>query len=706
MEKKYTFWELLQQYDKIEIPIIQRDYAQGRENNEAKRIREKFVEDVLVNSVIESKKVELDFVYGALSNSKSLDFRTEEVFIPLDGQQRLTTLFLLHYFIALKEERLKENLDLFRRFTYETRPTAHNFILHLLEDFEIVDLRNIEEEIIDAPWYDDNWKLDSTISGFIKILSVFASNRGLVESENNLFEKLTKENSDLISFYFVHLEKFGMSEDLYIRMNARGKMLTNFENFKSEFFKIIKYDHELLEQFKEKIEYKWVESLWSYRLADSFVIDNPFMNYLQFITEMLYFKKGDFKDSDFIKDFLSFKVLNEIYSDKENLEFLVFSLDFLEDIQELESSNWLWNENSSIQNIFKLLLTGEKVEVTHRYLLFGTLLYFRFNNQKTEDYFDFIRVLRNLVVNTNDTSRREWPRIISSIQKMIGTENIYIKLLEEKFIEGLEGFYSPQRKQEKLKAEIIKRYGIIAKSAIFRVEEIECLEGNIEGLLKLSVLRDDQEFLNISLDNFNFDNFDSQLLLNYANAYSIIAKDSFKFIWGHLIDSNLYEHSISAGRLTYKHNHEQNEAFFTIAKVFYDKTKCESLECFLLQRDKEYVKNAIDTYSDLSMISDPKKQLQLYYFIHKYINKQENGEFFRAGYNFGWLERKKEYLSNFKNGVQDCPWFSKVNPIFQTYDYQFRYNLGLNINNVICPEIKNCGYKASNLKKLVEWANS
>jgi len=37
---RYTFWKLINKYE-IEIPIIQRDYAQGRESE--RRIAEKFV---------------------------------------------------------------------------------------------------------------------------------------------------------------------------------------------------------------------------------------------------------------------------------------------------------------------------------------------------------------------------------------------------------------------------------------------------------------------------------------------------------------------------------------------------------------------------------------------------------------------------------------------------------------------------------------
>ena len=37
-----------------------------------------------------------------------------------------------------------------------------------------------------------------------------------------------------IVFHLLILENFGLSDDLYIKMNARGRLLTSFENLKVE----------------------------------------------------------------------------------------------------------------------------------------------------------------------------------------------------------------------------------------------------------------------------------------------------------------------------------------------------------------------------------------------------------------------------------------------------------------------------------------
>ena len=80
--------------NKIEIPIIQRDYAQGRNVPEVNRIRKRFLGS-LHTALTENKQLKLDFVYG--------DINEEKVLTPLDGQQRLTTLFLLHWYIGRHE---------------------------------------------------------------------------------------------------------------------------------------------------------------------------------------------------------------------------------------------------------------------------------------------------------------------------------------------------------------------------------------------------------------------------------------------------------------------------------------------------------------------------------------------------------------------------------------------------------------------------
>ena len=92
--KATSFSDLLRrdQVAQIEVPIIQRDYAQGRPNAEATRIRMRF-SVFSIGALAGGGPVHLDFVYGHIEDGK---------LVPLDGQQRLTTLFLLHWYLGAR----------------------------------------------------------------------------------------------------------------------------------------------------------------------------------------------------------------------------------------------------------------------------------------------------------------------------------------------------------------------------------------------------------------------------------------------------------------------------------------------------------------------------------------------------------------------------------------------------------------------------
>ena len=93
MSSQYTFWRLVEEF-KIIVPIIQRDYAQGRKDDlKIEQIRKTFIQHVLEKINQNSHKSDLDFIYGSV---------VDEQLKLLDGQQRLTTLFLLHWYLGWK----------------------------------------------------------------------------------------------------------------------------------------------------------------------------------------------------------------------------------------------------------------------------------------------------------------------------------------------------------------------------------------------------------------------------------------------------------------------------------------------------------------------------------------------------------------------------------------------------------------------------
>lgn len=151
--------ETWQPLSKIEIPIIQRDYAQGREGKE--ELRENFLKFLL--EAVNGTPNELDFVYGSVRN---------KILQPLDGQQRLTTLFLLHWFVAIKENKLDDELiNLLIKFTYETRTSSREFCIDLINKGVVYNPeQKISELIIDSSWFFLSWRSDPTIKSMLTML--------------------------------------------------------------------------------------------------------------------------------------------------------------------------------------------------------------------------------------------------------------------------------------------------------------------------------------------------------------------------------------------------------------------------------------------------------------------------------------------------------------------------------------------------------
>ena len=246
-----SFFKLIDKYS-IEIPIIQRDYAQGRRDK--KNIRKAFL-NALFESIDGNKELILDFIYGSI---------IDDTFQPLDGQQRLTTLFLLHWYASLKEGNLNDNKNILMRFTYETRISSRNFCQSLVSNtVDMTSDTKLSDLITDSSWFYLSWMKDPTIDAMLRTIDDIHS---LFYNVDDLWNKLTSDNSGLIKFYFVNLENIGLSDDLYIKMNARGKLLTSFENFKATFEKRIndeewEKDIEYINKFERKIDTIWTDFL-------------------------------------------------------------------------------------------------------------------------------------------------------------------------------------------------------------------------------------------------------------------------------------------------------------------------------------------------------------------------------------------------------------------------------------------------------------
>ena len=272
--------------ERIEIPLIQRDYAQGRKGGMVERIRTSFL-NVLHSAVTGGEGISLDFVYGDVENG---------TLRPLDGQQRLTTLFLLHWYLAFRAERISQ-VHGWKRFSYATRASARLFCERLAECQPPPAVENLSAWIEDRSWYLHTWRHDPTVQSMLVMLDAMHE-RFREDDCLTAWERLIDADEPAISFHLLPIEQMGLSEDLYIKMNSRGIPLTTFENFKARFEQVLEAScPERVEEFALKVDGAWSDLLWRYRGSDC-IVDDEFLRYFNFVTEVCEWHEGRLEAGD------------------------------------------------------------------------------------------------------------------------------------------------------------------------------------------------------------------------------------------------------------------------------------------------------------------------------------------------------------------------------------------------------------------------
>lgn len=481
---------------KIVIPIIQRDYAQGRENPEVNRVRQRFLDSL--HDAITSHPITLDFVYG--------DIDENGIMTPLDGQQRLTTLFLLHWYAAKKENIPQSEWAFLNDFSYETRYSARYFCKDLVNytpDFNV----SLKSQIINQSWFPLDWKNDPTIRSMLTMLDAIADKFYKVD---NIWGSL---KDGAITFYFLPIRDMGLTDELYIKMNSRGKPLTQFEHFKAELERSLReIDNCTAERILEKIDRTWTDLLWNYRNSgngtdDDNITDDEFLRYFKFICDVICYKRGESlqgKSSD------EFDLLQTYFSKRNN--------DAVSNIEVFESFFDCWCSipgfatpsdflNAFMSNVHQpkkiIVDTGRyKLDIfgdcLHAYndkrqfplnrfvLLYAIITYLR--NSSTVQYSDFarrVRIVNNLIQNSVDEvsdriDRNRMPAILAQTEAIVLTGAI------DESIEN--SFNVNQLAEEKEKIVFLKSHPEQSE-ILFSLEDHPMLKGQISilGIENLSL---------------------------------------------------------------------------------------------------------------------------------------------------------------------------------------------------------------------------
>jgi hypothetical protein len=443
-----NFWDLINKY-KIHIPQIQRDYAQGRKHGNVPSIRKHFLEAIrnvlAVASNVETEPLELDFVYGSVAEDGKLT--------PLDGQQRLTTLFLLHWYAA-KNENISDYKNILQKFSYESRHNTGVFCGKLVAVTENLPAEPLTGWIKNMSWYQYVYDHDPSIQSMLVTLDDIHKT---FQDIPDLWKKLTEQKR--IIFYFLQLSKFGLSDDLYIKMNARGKALTEFEIFKAEFEAFLRERFPARRQeICRKIDNEWTGFFWRDFWNDESPkdnVDDEMLRFIRYFSSMIfYFEQESLKrmtlsamsETDRLPaDLLT--LVRKVYHSEENLDRLVLCMDALCNlpVKTAQFFNQYFTAVSEAadavpvkvrlffdheSNLFYKCCTKydpfqrtNPFSIAEQLILFGSLLHIM---QPTDDFLKRIRILRNLVANSEDTVRENFmSRLIRETYDLISSGELH-----------------------------------------------------------------------------------------------------------------------------------------------------------------------------------------------------------------------------------------------------------------------------------------
>ena len=570
---------------KIKIPIIQRDYVQARENDEkAEEVIEKFLDD-LFDSLKNNKNFHLDFIYG---------YKENEWFIPIDGQQRLTTLYLLHYYFSKKENKSMES-----ELTYETRTSSREF-LEFVKNLEL----NFEEKISLQIKKDKNfnpyWENDPTIKSMLKVLDK-------IDEKAKIFN-IAYADLKNITFEIFEMEDFGevQAEELYRKMNSRGKLLTPFENFKSIFEKIaFSKSKDKYKEIAEKFEKNWINHFWDGKNIDR--VDEYIMNFIYFITEM---RKYDTKyELEKNENFKSFIFLEKFYFDEENFEFFEKVFDNLDTIKQLSKKvedEFIFFDADKKVNLFEEVIYN-KINLIHK-----TLFYLLILSLNKNYVLDLLRIIRNVLHRQRKlgTGKLIYAQTVD-VEYIIELLPYLKKLIDNNPYDNLKNINSEKFSHEKDKIKYLDK-----KEKLFSLEDYRYIKGDLRLLLSVCDFDNLYKFV-IEDEIFEDNKLNSTLraMLSIGD-YSIwigSVKRGSKWFFG--------EKGYMEILLTYNTKSKKNEEVY---KIFFEKLR---------------IKNVDEVIEDFIQSCQNKEKDWLYYFVkYSVILANEYG----LKNLFGWMKYNEE----------------------------------------------------------------
>ena len=263
--EEFSLREFFSHNNKIVIPDLQRDYCWGdsayiEQEKSQKELVSGFVGDYLLTSFKEKSSTNSDLMLG-------LVYGYEEplnCFNICDGQQRITTLFLLlgmvnrysdgefnDYIISSTE--MQDDYE--PHLLYSIRESTLYFLSDLSLHFFIKDSIPNVSLIKKSNWYFDEYERDASVQSMLAALETI--DKILVNEKTVDYKSFGHFLLNNLKMIYYDMENRARGEETYIVINTTGEPLSSTENIKPILLGSISDNKVYNEQWEEREDWFW-----------------------------------------------------------------------------------------------------------------------------------------------------------------------------------------------------------------------------------------------------------------------------------------------------------------------------------------------------------------------------------------------------------------------------------------------------------------
>lgn len=459
-------------YDQIVIPSLQRDYVQGNRRDKISP----FI-DYLLEGLEGKDGIDLNYMYGTIL--KDDDGTTS--FVPIDGQQRMTTLWLLRLYLTARAnvQQPGTHRPMVQRLEYRTREYAREFCRALSEHVDAIVTPELKlVDFTQQPWFIDAWRHDVTVQGCMATLQIIDEKIGS-RSASELLEQFDEK----IRFSLQTLDD-DINDDIYIKMNGRGIHLTEFENLKAWLDQRVEreYDSNFIRRWQHCMDNEWADMVWQNRCVrkddDENPIDNLMLRLLYTLAYLYWFQPNEKESINEGRDDQRRKLRHELGIDSNDdlVDYLLShlnlgqseklkifsheSLQFIADKLDCLCSRWkqlngldlyFWKESETTL-FFQMFLDGALDSIPYGKLALCHAVLAYPGREAKEPFEEWMYRMRNLIVN-QDVHKGNLLNIIDSISE-IGDylKEAGFRQIFETY--SIKHFNQQQLAEEKLKSQV------------------------------------------------------------------------------------------------------------------------------------------------------------------------------------------------------------------------------------------------------------